>query len=176
MAALPRRGNPSENPSSYRPANILLVDDNPANLLSLHALLEELGQNLLEARTGEEALERLQTEEFAVVLLDMKMPGISGFETAKRIRDDARSRYTPIVFITAHDVDGATLEEAYSLGAVDLLAKPIIPVVLQAKVRGFVELFQQKRRARDDAERLRLSEERFRLLVESAQDYAIFLL
>ena len=92
------------HPSGAR-ASILLVDDNPANLLSLRAILEDLGQNLVEARSGEEALQRVQSDEFAVVLLDVLMPGISGFETAKAIRGDDRSRHTPIIFLTASDID-----------------------------------------------------------------------
>src|SRR4051812_45354164 len=85
-------------PSEPR-AGILLVDDNPANLLSLRAVLEDLGQNLVEAGSGEDALRLVRSEEFAVVLLDVLMPGISGFETAKLIRSQARSRHTPIILL-----------------------------------------------------------------------------
>ena len=125
-------------------ASILLVDDNPANLLSLRALFGDLGKNLVEARSGEEMLERVRSEDFAVVLLDVLMPGTSGFETARLIRSEARSRHTPIIFLTANDFDRPQLEEAYSLGAVDFLVKPLLPVVLEAKVRGFIELFEDK--------------------------------
>src|SRR5204862_994401 len=86
-------------------AGILLVDDNPANLLSLRALLDPLGQTLVEARSGEEAIRLAQAEEFAVVLLDVMMPGIGGFETARHLRGGDRSRHTPIVFLTANDID-----------------------------------------------------------------------
>jgi PAS domain S-box-containing protein len=155
--------------SAEERANILLVDDQPANLLSLRAILEDLGQNLVEARSGEEALQRLQAGEFAVVLLDVLMPGMDGFEAARRIRDNQRSRHTPIIFLTARDIDRAQLEAGYTLGAVDFLVKPLVPVIVQAKVGSFVELFQEKQQARQEAAQLRL-------LVEQAKDYAIFLL
>src|SRR3954467_9270856 len=105
MADLPNPPEPSEKVS------ILLVDDNPANLLSLRAILEDLGQNLVEARSGEEALQRVRSEEFAVVLLDVLMPGMNGFETAKLIRDGDCPRHTPIIFLTAGDIDRPQLEE-----------------------------------------------------------------
>ena len=135
----------------------------------LRAILEDLGQNLVEARSGEEALQRVQADEFAVVLLDVLMPGISGFETARAIRGDERSRHTPIIFLTASDIDRSQTEEAYALGAVDFLVKPLLPVVLRAKVRGFVELFQDKQRAKHEADQLRL-------LVHGTTEYAIFML
>jgi PAS domain S-box-containing protein len=150
-------------------ANILLVDDNPANLLALQAMLGELGQTLVEVRSGEEAIQRAQSDEFAVVLLDVLMPGTSGFETAKAIRGNARSRHTPIIFVTAGDIDRAQMEEGYTLGAVDFLVKPLLPIVVRAKVRGFVELFQDKQQARREAELLRL-------LVQGTTEYAIFML
>lgn len=156
--------------NSAEPAtNILLVDDNPANLLSLRAILDELGQNLVEAASGEEALERLQTQEFAVVLLDVWMPGLNGFETAWRIRSDESSRHTPIIFLTAGDIEHSQIEKGYALGAVDFLVKPLSSVILKAKVRGFVELAQEQHRTRHEAEQLRL-------LVQGTTEYAIFML
>ncbi len=148
-------------------ANILLVDDNPANLLALRSLLEHLGHNLLEARCGEEAIEQVKNVDVAVVLLDVLMPTISGFETAKAIRGQNRSQHTPIIFLTASDIDRSQMEVGYALGAVDFLVKPILPVAIQAKVRGFVQLFQDKLRATNEADQ-------FRLLIEGAKDYAIF--
>ena len=159
----------TRNAPSEPRASILLVDDNPANLLSLRAMLDDLGQNLVEARSGEEALQRVQTDEFAVVLLDVLMPGIGGFETATAIRGRERSRHTPIIFLTASDIDRSQMEKGYALGAVDMLVKPLLPVVLQAKVRGFVDLFQDKQRARREAEQLRL-------LVHGTAEYAIFMI
>jgi PAS domain S-box-containing protein len=139
--------------------NILLVDDNPANLLALRAILEDLGENLVEVRSGEEAFERLQGDEYAVVLLDVHMPGLDGFETAKLIRQQGRTRHTPIIFLTAHDIDRAQIERGYLLGAVDFLVKPLVPVILRAKVSGFVEIYEAKQRTmgylRDLAEKTR---------------------
>ena len=169
MAELPEPLVLSQNVSSEPKTSILLVDDNSANLLSLRAVLEELGQNLVEARSGEEALQRMQTDEFAVILLDVLMPGIGGFETAKMIRGNNRSRHTPIIFLTASDMDRSQIEEGYTLGAVDFLVKPLLPIVLQAKVRGFVELFQDKHRTRREAEQLRL-------LIHGTAEYAIVML
>jgi PAS domain S-box-containing protein len=169
MAEWPDTLGLPRNAASEPKASILLVDDNPANLLSLRALLDELGQNLLEARSGEEAVQRIQTAEFAVVLLDVLMPGIGGFEAAKVIRGQDRSRHTPIIFLTASDINRPQMEKGYALGAVDFLVKPVLPVALQAKVRGFVQLYQDKQRTRREAEQLRL-------LVHGATDYAIFLL
>ena len=169
MAELPKPLDRTRNHRSEPKANILLVDDNAANLLSLRAILDELGHNLVEAHSGEEALERVLSDEFAVVLLDVHMPGISGFETAKLIRGRNRSRHIPIIFLTANDIDRSQIEEGYALGAVDFLVKPIMPVVLQAKVRGLVEIVQDKQRARREAEQLRL-------LVQGTTEYAIFML
>src|SRR5438132_13931428 len=100
-------------------ADILLVHDAPANLVSLRAILEELGQNLVEARSGEEALQRVQSDEFAVIVLDVLMPGLAGFEMAQRIRHHDRARHTPIIFLTTHEIDPPQLEEAFAFGAVN---------------------------------------------------------
>jgi|GEM_PF-209352 len=150
-------------------ANILLVDDNPANLLALRAILDDPIYDIVEVRSGEEALVRLKIQEFAVVLLDVRMPGLSGFETARIIRADERSRHTPIIFLTADDIDQSKIDEGYALGAVDFFVKPLSPKAVQAKVRGFAHLFQEKQQARHDADQLRL-------LVQGTKDYAIFLL
>src|SRR5579872_1435946 len=142
-------------PSEPR-ASVLLVDDTPANLVALRAILEDPAYDLVGVYSGEEALRWLTAQEFAAVLLDVRMPGLSGFDTAKLIRADERSRHTPIIFLTADDLDRAEVEAGYALGAVDFFVKPLSPVVVQAKVRGFVTLFQQKERARQEAEQLRL--------------------
>lgn len=149
--------------------SILLVDDNAANLLALRAILEELDQDLVEARSGAEALERLQNDDYAVVLLDVWMPGMDGFDTAKHIRAQDKTRHTPIIFVTSGDIEREQIEAGYALGAVDFLIKPLSPIVLQAKVRGFVELVQEKMRARQEAAQLRL-------LVQGTTEYAIFML
>jgi PAS domain S-box-containing protein len=141
-------------------ASVLLVDDQPANLLALRVALEELDQNLVEARSGEEALRRLREADFAVVLLDVQMPGQDGFETAKLIRAQQGATRTPIIFLTAYDDGRFPVEQAYSLGAVDYLVKPLIPVILRAKVAGFVELFNKTQQVQQQAERLRQAERR----------------
>ncbi len=141
-------------------ANILLVDDQPANLLALRAILEDLGQNLVEAHSGDEALRRLAAGEFAVILLDVQMPGLDGFETAKRIRTQENSRLTSIIFLTSYDDDRFPVDKAYLLGAVDYLTKPLSPVILKAKVAGFVELFQKTEQVRRQAEQIRQMERR----------------
>jgi PAS domain S-box-containing protein len=126
------------------PAPILLVDDEPANLLALEAVLEELREPLVRATSGQEALRQLRDRDFAAVLLDVRMPEMGGFEAARLIRAQRRSRATPIIFITA-DASAVSIEEAYALGAVDFLAKPLMPAVLKGKVRFFVELHRSKK-------------------------------
>jgi PAS domain S-box-containing protein len=148
---------------------ILLVGDNPANVVPLCAILQELHVNLVEAHSGEEAVQYARSEDVAVMLLDVLMPGISGYETAKLIRGNDRSRYTPIIFLTTGALDRSDLEHGYALGAVDVLIKPVAPIILLAKVRGFVELFLEKERAKREANQLRL-------LVQATTDYAIFML
>jgi PAS domain S-box-containing protein len=140
--------------------NILLVDDQPANLLALEGILGDLDANLVRAYTGEEALRYLQDGEFAVVLLDVQMHGLDGFETAKRMRSQEKSRHTPIIFLTAFEADRAVIAEAYALGAVDFLVKPLLPVILKAKVTGFLELFQKTEQIKHQAEQLRRVERR----------------
>jgi PAS domain S-box-containing protein len=161
-------GLPEQRPAGA-PVNILLVDDQPANLLALEALLQDLGHRLVSAHSGAEALHLLHEQEFAVVLLDVRMPGLDGFETAKQMRNHERSRYTPIIFLTAQPGDEFPATQAYQLGAVDYLVKPLEPVVIRAKVAGFANLFAEKEQARRQAEQLRL-------LIQSTTDYAIFML
>jgi signal transduction histidine kinase len=144
--------------SSEPPVSILLVDDQPANLLALEALLANLGQNLTKTHSGEEALRHLDRGEFAVVLMDLRMQGLSGFETAKRIRSREHSRYTPIIFLTAFESSEFPVREAYALGAVDYLVKPIVPEILRAKVAVFVELFQKSAQLKRQADQLRARE------------------
>jgi CheY-like chemotaxis protein len=153
--------------------NILLVDDQPANLLALEALLEGLGQNLIKAHSGEEAL-HLADQEIAVILLDAQMHGLNGYETAQLIRSREQTRHTPIIFVTAYDDNRFSVEEAYTLGAVDHLVKPLVPVVLRAKVAGYVELFKKTKQVELQAEQLRKMERREfaqRLAEENARLY-----
>jgi DNA-binding response OmpR family regulator len=130
-------GNPS-------PVNILMVDDEPANLLALGAVLESLGQNLVRANSGEEALRHLIYKDFAVILLDVMMPGMNGFETAALIRNRDRSRHTPIIFMTAMGKTEPEMFKGYSLGAIDYMIKPYRPAVLRAKVTVLMDLHRKK--------------------------------
>jgi CheY-like chemotaxis protein len=124
-------------------AKILAVDDNAANLAALEGMLAELGQPIVCARSGEEALRHLLKEDFAVILLDVVMPGMDGYETAAMIRARDKSRYVPIIFLSAMNEEPAHLTRAYAAGAVDFVFKPIDAMILRSKVAVFVEL--QKR-------------------------------
>jgi diguanylate cyclase (GGDEF)-like protein len=135
------------------PANILMVDDRPENLLALEAVLEPLGQNLVRANSGEEALRRLLVEEFAVILLDVQMPGLDGFETAAHIKQREKTRHIPIIFLTAISKDAHHALRGYTVGAVDYIFKPFEPSVLRSKVSVFVDLYRLKRQAEDLAHR-----------------------
>ncbi|HET9945047.1 MAG TPA: response regulator [Actinomycetes bacterium] len=136
-------------------ANILLVDDRPENLLALEAILSSLDQTLVRATSGEEALKALLAEDFAVILLDVQMPGMDGFETASHIKRRERTRDIPIIFLTAINREPQHAFRGYSAGAVDYLAKPFDPWVLRAKVSVFVELYLKNRQLREQAEMLR---------------------
>jgi signal transduction histidine kinase len=125
--------------------NILLVDDQQARLLSYQSVLEELGQNLVSARSGAEALERLMDTEFALILLDVSMPGMDGFETAAMIHDHPRFESTPIIFVTGvHDTELDRLK-GYKLGAVDYVSIPVVPEILRGKVSVLIELHNKRR-------------------------------
>jgi len=123
--------------------SILLVDDHIENLVALEALLTDLGQNLVRAESGLDALRLLLHQEFALIILDVDMPIMNGFETAALIRERERSRHTPIIFLTAINKTEQHVFKAYSLGAVDYLTKPFVPEVLRAKVLAFVELHKK---------------------------------
>lgn len=122
--------------------NLLMVDDEPANLLALTAILEPMGQHLISAGSGEEALRRVLADDFAVILLDVQMPGMNGIETAELIRARERSQRVPIIFLTGFVKTEDMVFKGYSAGAVDYLVKPVQPEVLRAKVAVFVELAQ----------------------------------
>jgi len=135
------------------PASVLLVDDRPENLLALTAVLEPLAVRLVTAGSGEEALRALLGEDFAVVLLDVQMPGMDGFETAEYIRGRERSARTPIIFLTAVSTDMSQVLRGYEAGAVDYVLKPFDPVILRSKVAVFAEL-ERHRRGRERADEL----------------------
>ncbi|HEV8062867.1 MAG TPA: SpoIIE family protein phosphatase [Gemmataceae bacterium] len=138
-----------------RKTDILLVDDTPANLLVLEAVLGSLSQNLVKANSGADALRYLMDHEVAIILMDVKMPGLDGFETAELIRRRERTRYTPIIFLTGHDHTDLQEFKGYAAGAVDFLTKPFVPDVLKSKVAIFVELFQKTDQVRQQSELLR---------------------
>ena len=119
---------------------ILIVDDQPENLLAAEAVLESLGQDVVRAQSGREALRHLLSDDFAVILLDVMMPEMDGFETAALIRPRERSRTTPIIFITALGRSEEHVFRGYDVGAVDYLTKPVVPEILRSKVAVFVEL------------------------------------
>ncbi len=140
--------------------DILLVDDRPDKLLALESILGELGQNMVRAYSGREALRALLQQDFAVILLDVNMPGMDGFETAEMIRTRERSQRTPIIFFTAMDLDEKQVFRSYSLGAVDFIKTPVVPEILKAKVAVFVDLFKKTEQVKLQAEQVRLLQER----------------
>src|ERR1700682_4884742 len=125
--------------------NILLVDDQPANLLSYEAILYDLGENLLKATSGREALEHLLKSEVAVVLVDVCMPDLDGFQLASMIREHPRFQKTAMIFISAIHLSDVDRLRGCSMGAVDYVPVPVIPEVLRAKVKVFAELYRKTR-------------------------------
>ena len=140
--------------------NILLVDDRPENLLALEAILEPLEQNLVRANSGPEALRQVLANEFAVMLLDVQMPGMNGFEVAEIIKSRERSRTIPIIFLSAISKEDAYVFKGYSMGAVDYVFKPFNPDVLKSKVSVFVDLFVKQGELQRQGELLRDSQKR----------------
>ena len=155
-------------------ANILVVDDDVSTLLATEALLSGPGRNIVTASSGTDALRHLLREDFALILLDVRLPVMDGFETAALIRQRERFRYTPIIFLSAIDTLESDIFRGVASGAVDYLFKPVVPQVLKAKVSVFVDLFRMNEQLKQQA--IRQSEERFRLVVDSLQDYAVFMM
>jgi signal transduction histidine kinase len=147
--------SPESGAEAAPQAKILLVDDEPKSLFALQELLSQLGQNLMIAQSGEEALRLALKNDFAVILLDVRMPGIDGFETARLIRSRERSRLTPIIFLTAAADEMTSMFRGYEVGAVDYLQKPVVPEILKSKVSVFVELHRKTERLRESEEKLR---------------------
>ena len=181
---------PIENCDGLQPpVEILIVDDRPENLLALEAILEPLGQTLVRAGSGDEALRKLLSHNVAMILLDVQMPGINGFETARIIKSRERTKFIPIIFLTAISKDEEYVFEGYSVGAVDYMSKPFQPDILRSKVNVFVDLYQKQRqlaaqqRMLGEAQRRELetrhmreiyeSEARFSEIVASAMDAII---
>ncbi len=139
---------------SEQPINILLVDDRPENLLALEALLQPLGYHLVKASSGEAALRYVLQYDFALILLDVQMPNIDGFETAELIRTRELSRNTPIIFLTAVSTSELHIARGYLAGAVDYLLKPFLPEILISKVAIFVDLYAKTAEVRQQAQQL----------------------
>lgn len=136
-------------------ANILIVDDRDDKRTALETVIAELGQNIVKASSGKEALRYLLQQDFAVILLDVNMPGMDGFETAALIRKRRSSEHTPIIFVTGISDTDTHVSRGYSMGAVDYILTPVLPEVLRTKVSVFVELFKKTEQIRRQAERLR---------------------
>jgi signal transduction histidine kinase/DNA-binding response OmpR family regulator len=158
-------------------ADILIVDDRPDKLLVYGTILEDLGQNLFTAASGEQALKQVLERDFAVILLDVNMPGMDGLETAALIRKRGRSAHIPIIFITADFNDDHHMAKGYALGAVDYIASPVVPEILRAKVKVFVDLYLLAQKAQRQAqEHAALAEEKVaRAAAEQATRRVAFL-
>ena len=151
--------------------NILLVDDRPDKLLAVETIIAELDQNIVKARSGQEALRYLLQTDVAVILLDVNMPGLDGFETAALIRQRKKSEHTPIIFLTAVSDTETHVSRGYSLGAVDYILAPVLPDVLRTKVSVFVELHKKNRQIRSLNEQL---QKRIAQLTETNQALEAF--
>ncbi|WP_046226086.1 response regulator [Paenibacillus dauci] len=130
----------------HEPIHILLVDDRPENLLALEAVLESERYNLVKATSGEEALRCLLKDEFAVIILDVQMPGMDGIETAKLIKAREKTKEIPIIFVSANSKEAEHLFAGYSAGAIDYMVKPFIPQILKSKIEGFVNMYLTNKR------------------------------
>jgi signal transduction histidine kinase/FixJ family two-component response regulator len=167
-----------DTPAATETVNILIVDDRPENLLAVEAILEPLAQEIVRAHSGQEALRHLLEREFACILLDVQMPGMNGFETARVIKSRERTKYIPIIFLTAISKEQEYVFRGYAVGAVDYLFKPFNPDILRSKVAVFVDLYlKQKQLERQEAQlresqRQELELRHMRELWESEARYA----
>ncbi len=148
-------------------ANILLVDDREDKLMAMETIIAELGQNVISVTSGKEALRCVLQNDFAVILLDVNMPGMDGFETAHLIRQRRNSEHTPIIFITGLSDTETHVSRGYSLGAVDYITTPVMPEVLRTKVWVFVELYKKTERIKRQADRLRLAHDELEMRVRA---------
>ena len=159
---------------SVRPAdtrvNVLLVDDHPANLIALEAILEPLGQNLVKASSGEEALKHVLRDDFAVILLDVQMSGMDGFETATLIKQREKSRSIPIIFVTAISKAERNVFQGYEAGAVDYIFKPFDPDILKSKVAVFVDLYKKGQEINRQSELLRKKNAQMEAELQTARE------
>ncbi len=175
-----------DNPKIEMPvgerAGVLIVDDTPAKLVALAAIVSGMALEVVTVNSGEQALRQLLKRDFAVILLDVNMPMMNGFETATLIRSRPRSEYTPIIFVTAEANSEAERLSGYTLGAVDFIYSPIIPEILRAKVRVFADLFYLQRQVllhnehlKQQHDKLNESENRFRVMFERTADALLLL-
>lgn len=162
--------------STSSQAYILIVDDDPGNRTALKGLLQSWGQSAVLAESGADALRCILKQDFAVVLMDARMPGMDGFETARLIRERERSRHTPIIFVTGAYEDLPSIFRGYEAGAVDYIVKPLVPEVLRSKISAFVDLYdknaalmQEVAERKQAEDRLRTSEENLRALTAHLQ-------
>ena len=173
-ATLNREVNNSPHVAETRteqPVKVLCVDDLPANLLSLETALGDMGLNLVKAHSGPEALRCLLKEDFALILLNVKMPDMDGFETAEFIRQRKRCQHTPIIFLTASERDDVQMFKGYALGAVDYLCKPLVLQMLRSKVAVFVDIHRKTEQIKEQAELLlRLEQQEHRRQLAEAKE------
>src|SRR5688572_5437337 len=166
--------NETTAPNASATVNILMVDDSPDKLLAMESVLEGLGPNLVKVHSGEEALRILLRKDFALILLDVNMPGMDGFETAQLIRKKKSLELIPIIFVTALSTTDADVFKGYQFGAVDYILTPIVPEILRTKVGVFVQLWKQRRELETKAEALRVAnahlEERAKELVQANKE------
>lgn len=141
------------------PINILIVDDKPQNLISLEAVLEAPHIEIVKASSGNEALSKILDYEFALILLDVQMPDMDGFETAEYIRGNKKTRHVPIIFVTAINKDQQYVFKGYASGAVDYIFKPLYPEIIKNKVQIFLDIFNQRKIIEQKNEDLRIANE-----------------
>lgn len=164
-----RRADTTPPAEKHDQVSILIVDDTPENLIALEAVLVDLGQRLVKVRSGEEALRALLREQFAVILLDVNMPGMNGFETAALIRQRKTTEHIPIIFVSAISTTDTHLFQGYSLGAVDYIFTPVMPEVLRSKVAVFVDLVKKSEAVRQQAAELRRANDELRNEITARQ-------
>jgi len=170
-------GEPSTKEPAEEKVSILIVDDRPDKMLAYETILSDLKENIVCARSGKEALRCLLKQDFAVILLDVNMPVMDGFETAALIRQRPRSQTTPIIFISAVNDTETHVSRGYSLGAVDYILTPVVPEILRAKMGVFVDLFkktEQVKRQAEEREKL-IREQAARAEAEARQERFAFL-
>jgi PAS domain S-box-containing protein len=155
----PSVGNSKTGPTGDGKVNILIIDDRDDKMLALEAVLSSLNQNIVKAHSGKEGLRHLLHQDFAVILLDVAMPGMDGFETATLIRKRMNSEHTPIIFVTSMNDRDNHIAQGYKIGAVDYILSPVVPEILRTKVGVFVDLYKKTEEIKRQAERLRQIEE-----------------